>query len=99
MLDIIYYFIFLIFIIFGKVYNNSFYNEIMIIIIIIIVIYNIIIYLKKPRSDILYSRLSFDCPIKSLCSRLKNGTLSYLNRVMNTIDQKSRILLVNALIF
>ena len=33
------------------------------------------------------SRLSFDCHIKSLCSRL-NGTRSYLNRVKNTIDQK-----------
>ena len=36
--------------------------------------------------------------IKSLCSRL-DGTLSYLNGVKNTLDQKSRILLINALIF
>ena len=36
--------------------------------------------------------------IKSLCSRL-NGTLSYLNRVKNTLDQKSRMLIINALIF
>ena len=43
------------------------------------------------------SRLSFEHHIKSLCSRL-NGTLSYLNRVKNTLDQKSRILLINALI-
>ena len=33
-----------------------------------------------------------------MCSRL-NRTLSYLNRVKNTLDQKSRILLINALIF
>ena len=44
------------------------------------------------------SRLSFEHRIKSFCSRLK-GTLSYLNRVKNTLDQKSRILLINALIF
>ena len=44
------------------------------------------------------SRLSFEHHIKSLCSRL-NGTLSYLNRVKNTLYQKSRILLINALIF
>ena len=44
------------------------------------------------------SRLSFEHHIKSLCSRL-NGTLSYLNRVKNTLDQKSRILLINAPIF
>ena len=42
--------------------------------------------------------LSFEHHIKSLCSRL-NGTLSYLNRVKNTLDQKSRILLINTLIF
>ena len=36
--------------------------------------------------------------IKSLCSRL-NVTLSYLNRVKNTLDQKSRELRINALIF
>ena len=41
------------------------------------------------------SRLSFEHHIKSLCSRL-NGTL---NRVKNTLDQKSRILQINALIF
>ena len=44
------------------------------------------------------SRLSFEHHIKSLCSRL-NGTLSCLNRVKNTPDQKSRALLINALIF
>ena len=44
------------------------------------------------------SHLSFEHPIKSLCSRLY-GTLSYLNRVKDTLDQKSRILLINALIF
>ena len=44
------------------------------------------------------SRLSFEQHIKSLCARL-NGTISYLNRVKNTLDQKSRILLINALIF
>ena len=33
-------------------------------------------------------RLSFEHHIKSLCSRL-NGTLSYLNRVKNSLDQKS----------
>ena len=43
-------------------------------------------------------RLSFEHHIKSLCSRL-NGTLSYLYMVKNTLDQKSRILLINALIF
>ena len=44
------------------------------------------------------SRLSFEHHIKSLCSQL-NGTLSYLNKVKNTLDQKSRIPLINALIF
>ena len=39
------------------------------------------------------SRLSFEHHIKSLCFRL-NGTLSYLNRVKNTLHQKSRILLI-----
>ena len=34
------------------------------------------------------SRLSFEHHIKSLCSRL-NGTLSYLNRVNDTLDQNS----------
>ena len=52
---------------------------------------------KNPRV-ILDSRLSLEHHIKSLCSRL-NWTLSYLNRVKNTHDQKSRILLMNALIF
>ena len=42
-------------------------------------------------------RLSFEHHKKSLCSRL--NALSYLNRVKNTLDQKSRILLINALIF
>ena len=36
---------------------------------------------------------SFEHHIKSLCSRL-NGTLSCLNRVKNTLYQKSRILLI-----
>ena len=44
------------------------------------------------------SRLSFERHIKSLCSLL-NGTLSYLNRVKYTLDQKSRILVINALKF
>ena len=52
----------------------------------------------KHLGVIFDSRLSFEHHIKSLCSRL-NGTLSYLNRVTNTLDQKSRILLINALIF
>ena len=43
-------------------------------------------------------RLSVEHHIKSLCSLL-NGTLSYLNRVKNSLDQKSRIPLINALIF
>ena len=52
----------------------------------------------KNMGVIFDSRLSFEHHIKSLCSRL-NGTLSYLNRVKNTLAQKSRILLINALIF
>ena len=52
----------------------------------------------KNQGVIFDSRLSFEHHIKSLCSRL-NGTISYLNRVKNTLDQKSRILLINALIF
>ena len=52
----------------------------------------------KNLGVIFDSRLSFEHHIKSLCYRL-NGTLSYLNRVKNTLDQKSRILLINALIF
>ena len=52
----------------------------------------------KNPGVIFDSRLSFEHHIKSLCSRL-NGTLSYVNRVKNTLDQKSRILLINALIF
>ena len=44
------------------------------------------------------SRLSFEHHIKSLCSRL-NGTLSYLNMVKNTLDKKSRTLLINVLFF
>ena len=52
----------------------------------------------KNLGVIFDSRLSFEHHIKSLCSRL-NGTLSYLNRVKNTLDEKSRILLINALIF
>ena len=52
----------------------------------------------KNLGVIFDSRLSFEHHIKSLCSLL-NGTLSYLNRAKNTLDQKSRILLINALIF
>ena len=52
----------------------------------------------KNQGVIFDSRLSVEHHIKSLCSRL-NGTLSYLNRVKNMLDQKSRILLINALIF
>ena len=52
----------------------------------------------KNMGVIFDSHLSFEHHIKSLCSRL-NGTLSYLNRVKNTLDQKSRILQINALIF
>ena len=52
----------------------------------------------KNLGVILDSSLSFEHNIKSLCSRL-NETLSYLNRVKNTLDQKSRILLINARIF
>ena len=47
---------------------------------------------------ILDSRLSFENHIKSLCFQL-NETLSYLNRVKNTLDQKSRILIINVCIF
>ena len=42
----------------------------------------------KNMGVIFDSRLSFEHHIKSLCSRL-NGTLSYLNKVKNTLDQKS----------
>ena len=48
---------------------------------------------KVKNSVIFDSRLSFEHHIKSLCSRL-NGTLSYLNRVKNTLYRKSRILLI-----
>ena len=40
--------------------------------------------------------LSFGHQIKSLCSRL-NWTLSYLNRVKNTLDQKFMILPINVI--
>ena len=40
----------------------------------------------KNLGVIFDSLLSFEHHIKSLCSRL-NGTLSYLNRVKNTLDQ------------
>ena len=54
---------------------------------------------KVKNLEVIFdSRLSLEHHIKSLCSRL-NGTQSYLNRVNNTIDEKSRILLLNALIF
>ena len=52
----------------------------------------------KNLGVIFDSRLSFEHHIKSLCSRL-NGTLSYLNRVKNTLHQKPRILQINAFIF
>ena len=52
----------------------------------------------KNLGVIIDSRLSFEYHIKSLCARL-NGTISHLNRVNNTLDQKFRILLINALIF
>ena len=52
----------------------------------------------KNQEAIFGSRLSFEHHFKSLCSRL-NGTLSYLNRVKNTLDQKSKILIINVLIF
>ena len=52
----------------------------------------------KNLGVIVNSRLSFEHHIKSLCSRL-NGTLSYLNRVTNTLDQTSKILLINSHIF
>ena len=52
----------------------------------------------KNLGVIVDSHLYFEHHIKSLRSRL-NGTLSYLNRVKDTLDQKSRILLINALIF
>ena len=45
----------------------------------------------KNLGVIFDSRLSFEHHNKSLCSRLIE-TLSYLNRVKNTLDQKSRIL-------
>ena len=53
----------------------------------------------KNHGVVFDSRLPFEHHIKSLCSRL-NGTLSYLNRVKNILDQQSRILLIklNALI-
>ena len=41
------------------------------------------------------SRLSFEHPIKSYCSLLTQ-TLSYINRDENILDQKTRILLINA---
>ena len=52
----------------------------------------------KNLGVIFDSRLSFEHHIKSLYSRL-NRTLSYINRVKNTLDEKYRILLINALIF
>ena len=53
---------------------------------------------KVKNLGVIFDSVSFKHHIKLLCSRL-NGTLSYLNRVKNTLDQKSRILLINALIF
>ena len=52
----------------------------------------------KNLGVIFDSSLSFEHHIISLCSRL-NGTLSHLNIVKNTLDQESRILLINAIIF
>ena len=52
----------------------------------------------KNLGVIFHSFLSFEHHIKSFCCRL-NETLSYLKRVKNTLDQKSRMLLINALIF
>ena len=43
------------------------------------------------------SRLSFEHHIKSLCSGW--NCILYLNKVQNTLDQKSRTLLINGLIF
>ena len=63
---------------------------------------NICIYMEdkvKNLGVIFDSRLSFEDRIKPLCSSL-NGTLSiYLHSFKNTLDQKSNIILVNALIF
>ena len=47
----------------------------------------------KNLGVIFDSRLSFELHIKSLCSRL-NGTPRYLNRVKNTLDQKSKIIII-----
>ena len=52
----------------------------------------------KNLGVIFDSRVSFEHHINSLCSRL-NRILSYLNRVKNTLDQNSRVLLINSLIF
>ena len=52
----------------------------------------------KNQRLIFDGRLSFEHHINSFCSRL-NGTLPYLNRAKYTLDHKSRILLINALIF
>ena len=52
----------------------------------------------KNLGVIFNSCLCFQHHIKSLSSWL-NGTLSYLNMVKNTLDQKYTILLINALIF
>ena len=54
---------------------------------------------KVKNLEVIFdSLLSIENNIKSLCSRL-NGTLNYRNRVKNNLDQKSKILLINALIF
>ena len=53
---------------------------------------------KVKNLGVIFDSVSFEHHIKLLCSWL-NGALSYLNRVKNTLDQKSRILLINALIF
>ena len=45
---------------------------------------------KVKNMGMIFDSLSFEHHIKSLCSGL-NGTLSYLNRDKNTLDQQSRI--------
>ena len=44
-------------------------------------------------------QITIDDTVRHMEDKVKNGTLSYLNRVKNTLDQKSRIPLINALIF
>lgn len=42
--------------------------------------------------------LNFDYHIDKMCSRM-NGTLSYLNRIKNILDEKSRLLITQSLVF